>query len=68
MGAAMLPKRMCDVQKCEVARFVKLSKDSVQLVSLTIPRKVCYMRFVFRLLHLIIFKKSFYEANMSFTT
>mmetsp|Transcript_22843 Transcript_22843/g.40459 ORF Transcript_22843/g.40459 Transcript_22843/m.40459 type:complete len:450 (-) Transcript_22843:139-1488(-) len=38
-GMAMVPKRSCDVVKCEVARFLKLTKDSVEPLSFICPRK-----------------------------
>lgn len=38
-GFAMLPKRACDVMKCEVARFLKLTSRSVEPLSFIIPRK-----------------------------
>lgn len=38
-GADMLPKRACNVLKCEVARFLKLTADSVEPISFIVPRK-----------------------------
>lgn len=38
-GADMLPKRSCNVMKCEVARFLKLTSDSVEPLSFIVPRK-----------------------------
>jgi len=38
-GADCLPKRACNAMKCEVARFLKLTNDSVEPVSMIVPRK-----------------------------
>ena len=38
-GADMLPKRACNAMKCEVARFLKLTNDSVEPVAFIVPRK-----------------------------
>ena len=38
-GADMLPKRACNAMKCEVARFLKLTNDSVEPISFIVPRK-----------------------------
>jgi len=38
-GGGWLPKRACDVWKCEVARFYKLTKSTVVPISLIVPRK-----------------------------
>jgi coronin-1B/1C/6 len=38
-GLAMLPKRAVDVGRCETARFVKLLRDGVKIVSFLVPRK-----------------------------
>jgi coronin-1B/1C/6 len=35
----MLPKRACNAMRCEVARFVKLTSDSVEPISFIVPRK-----------------------------
>lgn len=38
-GGGWLPKRACSTQKCEVMRFMKLTRDSVVPVSFVVPRK-----------------------------
>jgi len=38
-GGGWLPKRSCDVWKCEVARFYKLTRDTVVPISFIVPRK-----------------------------
>jgi len=38
-GGGWLPKRACDVWKCEVARFYKLTKNTVVPISFIVPRK-----------------------------
>jgi coronin-1B/1C/6 len=38
-GMCMLPKRSCDVMRCEVARFLKLTSRDVEPLSFIIPRK-----------------------------
>jgi len=38
-GADMLPKRALNVMKCEVARMLKLTGDSVEPLSFIVPRK-----------------------------
>mmetsp|Transcript_20148 Transcript_20148/g.33283 ORF Transcript_20148/g.33283 Transcript_20148/m.33283 type:complete len:442 (+) Transcript_20148:885-2210(+) len=38
-GLAMLPKRTCDVSRCEVTKFLKLTKDAVEPLSFIVPRK-----------------------------
>jgi coronin-1B/1C/6 len=38
-GCDMLPKRTCNVMKCEVARFLKLTSDSAEPISFIVPRK-----------------------------
>ena len=38
-GADMLPKRACNSMKCEVARFLKLTNDSVEPIAFIVPRK-----------------------------
>lgn len=38
-GADMLPKRACAALRCEVARFLKLTADSVEPISFIVPRK-----------------------------
>lgn len=38
-GADMLPKRCVAPLKCEVARFLKLTSDSVEPISFIVPRK-----------------------------
>jgi len=38
-GGGWLPKRACDVWKCEVARFYKLTMNSVIPISFIVPRK-----------------------------
>merc|ERR1712072_423271 len=35
----MLPKRACDVMKCEVSRFLKLTSRAVEPLSFIVPRK-----------------------------
>lgn len=37
-GVAMLPKRCCDVRSVEVARLLKLTKESVSTISFRVPR------------------------------
>jgi len=38
-GVAFLPKRACDVNNIEIAKAFKLSTDSVEPISFTVPRK-----------------------------
>jgi len=38
-GMCMLPKKACDVMKCEVSRFLKLTSKAVEPLSMIIPRK-----------------------------
>jgi len=38
-GADMLPKRGLNAMRCEVARFLKLTTDSVEPISFIVPRK-----------------------------
>jgi len=38
-GGAFVPKRALDTQKCEVARFMRLTKNAVSPVSFIVPRK-----------------------------
>lgn len=38
-GGGWLPTRACDTKRCEVARFFKLTRDSVIPVSFIVPRK-----------------------------
>ncbi|ETO15769.1 hypothetical protein RFI_21593 [Reticulomyxa filosa] len=38
-GGGWLPKRSCDVWKCEVARYYKLTKSTVVPISFIVPRK-----------------------------
>jgi coronin-1B/1C/6 len=38
-GMAMLPKRICDVMKCEVTRMLKLGTNNVEPLPFIIPRK-----------------------------
>lgn len=38
-GLAMVPKRSCNVMKCEVVRMLKLTPDSVEPMSFICPRK-----------------------------
>merc|ERR1719289_197183 len=38
-GGCFVPKRALDTSKCEVARFLKLTKDSVIPLSFCVPRK-----------------------------
>eukprot|EP00968_Pinguiococcus_pyrenoidosus_P013368 scaffold1220_cov259-Pinguiococcus_pyrenoidosus.AAC.40 len=38
-GMCMLPKRACDVMRCETARFLKLTSNSVMPLSFIVPRK-----------------------------
>jgi len=38
-GMAMLPKRICDVMKCEVTRMLKLGTNNVEPLPMIIPRK-----------------------------
>lgn len=38
-GGAFIPKRACDTSKCEIGRFMRLTKDSVQPISFITPRK-----------------------------
>lgn len=39
-GVTMLPKRACDVMRCEVARFLKLTTSAVEPLHFYVPRKV----------------------------
>lgn len=47
-SACMLPKRVCDVMKCEVARFLYCSKDQVNTTYFTVPRK--FVRYILLML------------------
>merc|ERR1712156_740170 len=38
-GGAFVPKRALDTQKCEIARFMRLTKNAVSPVSFVVPRK-----------------------------
>lgn len=38
-GMCMVPKRHCDVGRCEVARLLRLTKDAVEPLSFICPRK-----------------------------
>lgn len=38
-GCDMLPKTACNVMKCEIARFIKLTGDTVEPISFIVPRK-----------------------------
>jgi len=38
-GGGWLPKRSCDVWKCEIARYYKLTKSTVVPISFIVPRK-----------------------------
>jgi len=38
-GMAMVPKLKCDTTKCEIARFLKLTKDAIEPLSIICPRK-----------------------------
>lgn len=38
-GGCFVPKRALDTQKCEVARFLKLTKDSIVPLKFCVPRK-----------------------------
>jgi len=38
-GLAMLPKKMCDVMDCEIAKFLKLTTNAVIPLSFTVPRQ-----------------------------
>merc|ERR1712142_517284 len=38
-GGCFVPKRALDTTKCEVARFLKLTKDAVIPLSFCVPRK-----------------------------
>jgi len=38
-GGGWLPKRSCDVWKCEIARYYKLTRDTVVPISFIVPRK-----------------------------
>lgn len=38
-GASLLPKQACNLMSCEVLRILKLTENSVQPVSCTVPRK-----------------------------
>jgi coronin-1B/1C/6 len=39
MGGCYLPKRYCDVTKCEIAVFLRVLKESIVPVSFQVPRK-----------------------------
>eukprot|EP01136_Pigoraptor_vietnamica_P033760 Opistho-1_new@96932 len=39
LGAAMLPRSQCDVNKVEVGLFLKMSKDQVEQIAVQVPRK-----------------------------
>ena len=36
---AYLPKRVVDVRKCELARFLRLSADTIEAMSIYVPRR-----------------------------
>ena len=38
-GMAMVPKRGCNILKCEIARFFKLTSDSIEPLGFIVPRK-----------------------------
>ena len=38
-GMAVMPKRAVDVHRCEIARFLKLTRDAVEPLSFILPRK-----------------------------
>eukprot|EP01084_Bolivina_argentea_P102078 182925_1 len=38
-GGCFIPKRACDVWKCEINRFLKLTKNKIVPVSIIVPRK-----------------------------
>ena len=42
LGAGVMPKRGCDVRRCEIVRFYKLhaAKNLVEPISMIVPRKV----------------------------
>lgn len=40
-GMCMIPKRGLNVMKCETARLLKLTSNSVEPLSFVVPRKVC---------------------------
>lgn len=40
---AMIPKRGCDVMKCETARLLKLTSNSIEPLSFVVPRKVRFL-------------------------
>lgn len=40
IGLSMQPKRTLDVLHCEVARILRLTRESIQPVSVTVPRRV----------------------------
>ena len=45
-GIGCMPKRGCDVKNCEIGRFFKLhSKGLCEVISFTVPRKVCFCDF-----------------------
>jgi hypothetical protein len=39
MGMGMIPKRACDLMKCEVVRLLKLTGNSIQPLRIIVPRK-----------------------------
>ena len=39
-GMAMIPKRGLNVMKCETARLLKLTSNSIEPLSFVVPRKV----------------------------
>jgi coronin-1B/1C/6 len=39
VGGCFLPKRYCDVTKCEIAVFLRVLKESISPVSFQVPRK-----------------------------
>merc|ERR1719361_176333 len=38
-GGCFIPKRSCDVMRCEIQRFMRLTKDAVSPISFIAPRK-----------------------------
>lgn len=39
-GMTMIPKRGLDIEKCETARFLKLTSNAVEPLHVYVPRKV----------------------------
>lgn len=64
-GMAMIPKRGLNVMKCETARLLKLTSNSIEPLSFVVPRKVCFFccAFVFVGVTLLAVCEVFFVVN-----